>query len=194
MAKICQQCGVKYKNSATQCVMCGTEFQDIHVGGKGKMIRIFGILGALLVVAMVVIMLLFTGPKAAARRVMEGYKRNDAEAVIACFPSFFMESDELNRDGWVKEIEYNVKDMSDYIFSYTIEKAEKPSSQDRERFMEDFHYFGGDAFDENKLQDVRVVWVIYKGNIPGVWPSRGARLVMIKYEGRWYWWPDTINR
>lgn len=194
MAKICPQCGVKYKNSATKCIMCNTEFQDNHVSKNKKKILIFVIVGVILAAAVVTSILLFTGPKAKVRHIMDSYKRNDAEAVIATFPSFFMETDQINIDLYLTEIELNVRDMSDYIFSYNIEKAEKPSSQEREEFMENFRHYGGDNFDEDKLEDIRIVWINYKGNVPGIWPSRAVRFIMIKYEGKWCWWPATVNR
>ena len=194
MAKICKQCGVKYSNSATKCVMCGTEFEDNQTYLQKKQYIRFGVILAVLAAVIVVLVLSFTGPKAAVRRIMANYKRNDVAAVVVAFPRFFMESDALDRQEFVEFIEENVKDLSEYLISYNIEKAETPTSQYRKELMDQILFFAGPGFDESDIEDIKIVWVNYKGNISGIMQSNASRFTMIKYKGDWYWWPDNINR
>ena len=194
MAKICKQCGVKYSNSATKCIMCGTEFEDNHVHAKRKELFILGIAIAALAAVIVVLILFFTGPKAAVRRIMDGYKRNDAAAIVVSIPRFLMESDYIDSQGFVQSLETNAKELSEYIVSYNIEKAETPNSQYREELMNDILYFAGDGFEESDIEDIKIIWVNYKGNVSGLMHSNATRFTMIKYNGNWYWWPDNVNR
>lgn len=194
MAKICQQCGLKHGNNATKCIACGTEFPLSQSSSKNKKYLIFAILGVLLAVGAIVCILLFTGPKATVRRIMESYKRNDAEAIIATFPDFFKDSEKINSQTLQTQIEIETKSLSDYIFSYNIEEAKTPTAQERQQMMEDFRYFAGEDFNENDIQDIKIIWVNYKGNVTGIWPIHATRFIMIKYNGRWCCWPNNVNR
>jgi len=194
MAKVCSKCGVEYKNSATRCVMCGTEFHDAHVYAKRKRCIILGITGVVLAVVLGVLLVLSTGPRAAVWRIMESHKRNDVEAIVESFPDFLMESEVLDEKAFMVDVKSLANYFSKFIFSYSIGQAQIPSAREQEEVVEVFRYFGGDAFDEERLEEVRTVWVDYKGNIPSFWPSRASRFLMVKYDGRWCWWPSNVNR
>lgn len=194
MSKICSNCGVKYSNSAKKCIMCGTEFNDEHIYAKRKRFIILGIVGALLIGAVIALVVFSTGPKAAVRRVMESQKRNDPEATIAMFPSFFVESDLTDKEALLRDVSEMTEALSQYLFSYNIEKAADPTTKEVEEYMEVFRYFGGEDFREEDIEDIKIVWVNYKGNIPSFWPSHATRFVMIKYEGKWCWWPSNVGR
>ena len=193
MAKICQLCGLKHGNNATKCVSCGTPLEDNGTPSKKK-ILIPVILGIILAVVGVVILILSTGPKAQIRRIMESYKKNDAEAIIATFPDFFTNSEKINPQTLQTQVKVETKSLSEYIFSYNIDKVETPAAQERQQMMEDFRYFAGEDFDESDIQDIKIIWVNYKGNVPGIWPIHATRFIMIKYNGRWCCWPNNVNR
>lgn len=194
MAKICKQCGIKYENSATKCIVCGTEFKDTHIYSRRKKLLIFGIIGVILVLATIFIAILSTTPEAAVWRIMEAHRRNDLDAVVATFPDFLLESEVIDKNKFMLNTQYAMEEFSQYIFSYSIGKAETPNSNEREKYMEIFRYFGGSKFQEDKIEDIKMVWVNYKGNIIGFWPSRGTRFIVFKYDGDWCWWPSNIGR
>ncbi|MBO5702036.1 MAG: hypothetical protein J6S71_06325 [Clostridia bacterium] len=194
MAKICKNCGVKHKNSATYCVMCGEPFYSEQGLKKRKIHRIIGIVLGVLALTAGVLFIFTAGPKAAVRRILNGYKRNDPDAVIASYPDFLIESNQVDKDQLILSTQINVKDMSDYIFMYKLGKSEDPSEKEYEELMEAFRFYAGEDFSEDDIQSIKIIWVDYTGNVPAVWPSRAARFIVIKYEGRWYWWPETVNR
>ncbi len=194
MSRKCPRCGVKYTSKATHCVLCNIELPDNHIHADRKKILIFLIVGILVAAAAITLTLIFTGPKAVARKVISNYKKNDPDAVYETYPSFLIESDRIDQKMLKEDLERNVNDMSDYIFSYNIDKVEKPTTKEIKEFIRSFHVNGGAAFEEEKLQDIRIVWINYKGNITGIWPTRAVRFVIIKYDGKWCWWPETVNR
>lgn len=194
MSKVCQKCGVKHENSAKKCAMCGTEFNDSHIYKKRKKLIILAICGVILLAAATVLIIYSTGPKAAVRRIMNAHKQVDAETVISYYPDFLLESDKIDKEEFLTETEVTVQGFSRYLFSFNLEKAETPSERECEELIETFEYFGGENFDESELGEIKMVWVNYKGNIPGFWPSRGTRFIVFKYEGRWCWWPANVNR
>lgn len=194
MAKICKNCGIKHENSAKKCAACGTPFNDEHIYAKKKKYLIIAICSVLLLAAAIGLIIFSTGPRAAVRRIMNAHKRNDFEAIVDTFPDFLLESEVLDSEEFLRSTEKVVGSFSQYIFSYNIEKAETPNSNERENYLELFSYFGGENFDESEVEDITIVWVNYKGNIPGFWPSQGTRFVVFKYKGEWCWWPSNINR
>lgn len=194
MSKICKNCGVKHENSAKKCAMCGTEFNDKHIYAKRKKLIILVICGAVLLATAIVFIIYLTGPKAAVRRIMDAHKRVDAETVISYFPDFLLESDKIDGEKFIMETEATVNGFSRYLFSFNLEKAETPSDREIEELLETFEYFGGENFDESEVRDIKMVWVNYKGNVQGFWPSHGTRFIMFKYDGSWYWWPNNVNR
>ena len=49
-------------------------------------------------------------------------------------------------------------------------------------------------FDENKLGEIKMVWVNYRSDIYYFWPKHGTRFIVFQYDDNWYWWPDNVNR
>ncbi|MBQ8432904.1 MAG: hypothetical protein IJX28_08485 [Clostridia bacterium] len=194
MSKICKQCGVKYSNSTKKCTMCGTEFQDTHVYEKRKKYLILGVIALLLVAAAVTLILMFTGPKGAVRRIMIAQKQGDVDAIIAFYPDFLLETDKINWTEYRLGLERSAENSAKYIFSYNIEKAETPNTRECEEMIEIFRYYAGEDFDETKVTEFKMIWVNYKSNVQGFWPSHATRFIMFKYEGRWCWWPSNVNR
>ncbi len=194
MAKICKQCGVKYSNSTTKCIMCGAEFEDTHVYKARKKYILLGILGALLLGGIVTLLLMFTGPKGAVRRLMAAQTKGDVDAVIAFYPDFLLETDKINWTEYRLGLERATESTAKYVFSYNIEKAETPNAQEREEMLEIFRYYAGDNFDESSITEMKIIWVNYKSNVQGFWPSHATRFFMFKYQGHWCWWPANVSR
>ena len=189
MAKICKECGVKHRNNATKCVHCGAPFEDVPHYAKKKKLIILVIVCAVLVLAAIASVIYLTGPEAAVRRIMESHKRNDVQAIVDSFPSFLLEAEGVDRDELIADLSSSVESMSEYMFSYSIEKVNDPSDGDREKLIKKTQLVVGDDFNESDIKDIKVVWVKFTGNVPSVWPSGSTRFVMIKYDGRWCWCP-----
>ena len=84
----------------------------------------------------------------------------------------------------------SVHRMSSYIFSYNSNKAVIPSEREQGELIQSFADFGGDKFDHSKLEEIKVVWVDFRGGeTPGLWHIYHVRFVIIKYDGEWCWWP-----
>ena len=194
MSKVCPNCGVKHENIAKKCVACGAEFNDEHIYAKKKKNLIIAICCALIFLTVTFLIVFTTGPKAEVRRIMNAHKRNDVEAVIDSMPDFLLESDILDYDLFILQTERTVESFSQYIFSFNIDNAKTPSANERQDLLETLEYFGGDNFDQAKVEDIKYVWVNYKGNVQGFWPSRGTRFLVFKYDGEWCWWPSNVNR
>lgn len=194
MAKICKKCGVKYNNNATYCVMCGAEFYDERGLKERKFKHISKIVFGILAAAALVFIIFNTGPKAAVRRIMSNYKRNNADAIVATYPSFLMESDKFDKETLIWDTKNNVQSVSGYLFSYRIDSMDDPSSREYDELMANFRYFGGNDFDESDIEGIKIIWVYYTGNVPAVWPMHATRFIVIKYQGHWCWWPETISR
>ena len=194
MSKVCKSCGVKHENSAKKCVACGAEFNDEHIYARKKKNLILAICGILFLASAIGFMFFSTGPKAAVRRIMNAHKLNDFDAVVAAMPDFLLESDKIDYNLFMLNTERTVEVFSQYIFSFNIDRAETPNSNEREELIETLKYFGENNFEESKVTDIKIVWVNYKGNVQGFWPSRGTRFLVFKYDGKWCWWPNNVNR
>lgn len=194
MSKVCKKCGVKHKNSAYVCMACGEPFPSGYTKPDiFKYVR-FVIPGIILVLVAVFLVIYFTGPSFAVRKIMNGYRDNDPEAVIESYPSFFMESVLVDKETWINDVKFNVKVSSQYVHKYKLEKAQNPTESEREKLLEDIRIFGGRDFDVSDIKDIKIIWVTYDVDFAGVFPHAGLRFVMIKYEGRWCWWPDVVER
>lgn len=188
MAKICTQCNLKYSNKSHKCVQCGSELEIIQSDLKKKKILI-GILIGLLSVALIVgAVLFFTGPKAKVRSIMRAFKKGDVEAVVETFPDFVVASGDL--DDYLKyQLPSMVSDLSDYKFTYKIDRVADPSSKERNNVLDHMIILEEYGFDPLKFEDIKVVFFTMKGVSPGKWGSSFDKYILIKYDGTWYWWP-----
>ena len=82
MAKICKQCGVKHKNNATKCAICGAPFEDVRVTKAKKNVIRFSIIAIAVALLVILALVFFTGPRAKVRQVMRSYMRGDTMAVV----------------------------------------------------------------------------------------------------------------
>ena len=193
MAKICKQCGVKHKNSATKCAMCGTPFEDVRVSIKKRTFTLYAILALTIVVAIVLGIVFSTGPRAKVRQIMRHYKNANPSAVVDTYPSFMLESENYDIESLQRSIAANVEDVSAFMVSFSVDRPQNPNERDRKQLIDDFRYYCGDTFDESKLEDIKFVWVSFKGRVSGIWAKSTTRFVVIKYDGEWCWWPDNFN-
>ena len=191
MAKICSNCGLKHKDSATKCAGCNAPLEELPVHKKKK---VYVILAAILLVLIGVstfFIMRCTGPDGTVRRIMRCYSNNDPEGVVDFFPEFLFEANWITREMLVDQLSGNVKEISDYMFSYYLEDTKTPSTSEMNEIMAQLNSFPD--FDEDQLDDVKYITVNFKGNATYLWTANDTRFVMIKYDGSWYWWPfDTI--
>ena len=190
MAKICSSCGLKHKDSATKCAGCNAPLEELPVHKKKK---VYVILAAILLVLIGVstfFIMRYTGPDGTVRRIMRCYSNNDPEGVVDFFPEFLFD-DLITKEVLVDELSKQVKDFSEYVFSYYLEETKSPSTSEMNEIMAQLNSIPD--FDEDQLDDVKYITVNFKGNATYLWTANITRFVMIKYDGSWYWWPfDTI--
>jgi hypothetical protein len=190
MAKICKQCNLKYKNSAVTCVSCGSSLEVIESSFKAKWAVIYSAIALLLILATVLALLWFTGPKAKIRKVMRAYKNDDVSAVVDAYPPFLLNATGLTRAEFEKDQQQVVRNFSNYLFSYSVEDVKKPSTNERNEVMDQLERFADYGYDASRLEDIRLVWVgVRGGGELGYWNDSDMRFVVIKYDGRWYCWP-----
>jgi hypothetical protein len=193
MAKICKQCGVKHKNNATKCAICGTPFEDVKVTKAKKTVIRFSIISIALALLVILALVFFTGPRAKVRQVMRSYMRGDTMAIVDSYADCLINAEGYGRDRVAEIISKNVKELSDFIVSFQTARPQTPNERDNEALIDEMRFTCGDAFDESKLSDIKYVWVTFKGKESIYWSKTTTRFVVIKYDGRWQIWPDYVN-
>ena len=194
MSKVCKNCGVRHRNSATKCAMCRTEFNDSHIYARRRRIIALAICGVLLISSAIYYAVYSATPEAAVRRIMNAYKKADYDTVISYYPDFYLESDKVDSDRIRLDAKVGVNIFSKDLYTFYLEDPETPSDRECAELLETFKYYGGDNFDESKLGDIKMVWVNYRLDVYYFWPKRGTRFIVFEYDGSWYWWPDNVNR
>lgn len=194
MSKVCRKCGVRHRNSATKCAMCRTEFNDSHIYAKRRRIIILSICAVLLISSAIAYTVYSKTPEAAVRRIMNAHNEGDFDTVISYYPDFYLESDKVNKERLLLDAEFGVKKMSKELYTFYLEEPATPSDRECEELLESFKYYGGENFDEEKLGEIKMIWVNYRLDVTYFWPKRGTRFIVFEYDGRWCWWPDNVNR
>ena len=194
MSKVCRKCGVRHRNSATKCAMCRTEFNDSHIYAKRRRIIILSICAVLLISSAIAYTVYSKTPEAAVRHIMNAHNEGDFDTVISYYPDFYLESDKVNKERLLLDAEFGVKKMSKEIYTFYLEEPATPSDRECEELLESFKYYGGENFDEEKLGEIKMIWVNYRLDVTYFWPKRGTRFIVFEYDGRWCWWPDNVNR
>ena len=194
VSKVCKNCGVKHRNSATKCAMCRTEFNDSHIYAKRRRIIILSICAVLLIASAIAYTVYSKTPEAAVRRIMKAYEKADVDTVISYYPEFYLESDKVDSRRLRLDIEVDVKSFSRELYTFYLEDSATPSERECEKLIETFRYYGGENFDDNKLGEIKMVWVNYRSDIYYFWPKHGTRFIVFQYDDNWYWWPDNVNR
>lgn len=191
IAKCCEKCGVRHRNETLTCAICGTPFKDAAKKNfQRKMTVILTVVAVFVISLSTILIMRSIGPEALARDIMRSYKNNEPDALIETFPSFLTESENFDEKSYIKDMSKSVQRMSSYIFSYNSNKAVTPSEREQGELIQNFADFGGDRFDPSKLEEIKAVWVDFRGGeTPGLWSTYHVRFVIIKYDGEWCWWP-----
>ena len=189
MAKYCTQCNLKHSNQAEKCVSCGAELVMRESDVKKKKIIMITLISVLLIAAIVVGILILTGPKAKVRQIMRDLKEGDTVGVVASFPDFFVEA--VGKEVLEADLDDWVQNYSNYIFSYGITDVTGPSAREKNNILKSLDAYEG--FEPSKLKSIKIVWFETKGGIPGLWGSTFDKVALIKYDGVWCWWPFYSN-
>lgn len=189
MSKICNQCQLKHTNGAVKCVNCGSELVFIKSSVIIKRTLIISSVVAAVVAITVMLALYFTSPEAAVRKMMEAYKRSDVPAVADCYPEFLQEATGMSRGEYDWSMMRSVENLSKYIFSYNVEKAKTPSTNEQSRIKGELLNYSEYGYDESKLEAIRMVWIGMRGGRRGYWSDTNHRFIVIKYDGKWCVWP-----
>ena len=189
MAKICTQCNLKHGNDATKCVQCGGQLEVIQSDVKKRKIIISSLIAVVLVIVIVLGIVFFTGPKAKVRGIMRDFKQGDVEGIVDSFPEFFINYTGVGEEALEAELDPWVQSLSEYIFSYNIDKLANPSTREYNDVLASLDEYRDYGYDPAKLTDVKVVCLDMRGGVPGFWGSSFEKFVLIKYDGAWYWWP-----
>ena len=192
MAKICTTCGLKYKDSATKCVNCKSELEIIETPQKKKKAIIAICLAAfclVLALLLTLALIIFTGPRGRVRYIMNNLRDNDVEAVLDTLPDFLIDENSPYGHEVKLALSRYTSQLSNYVYSFNTNKTADPSSAQMTELMNSIKKFAGDDFDETLIEDVKIVWVDFRGGIHGFWNSIDSRFIMIKYKGEWCWWP-----
>ena len=192
MAKYCTQCNLKYSNSAEKCVSCGAELAVRESDVKKKKIVIIALISVLLIAAIVVGIVIFTGPKAKVRQIIRSFKRGDVDAVISTLPEFLINSGEID-DYLAGQLPMAVSEWSEFKFSYNIDQCSSPSTKERSNVLQHLDSMKKYGYDSNKLEDMKVVLFSFTGTSPSNLGSGFDKYILIKYDGTWYWWPFDYN-
>ena len=121
-------------------------------------------------------------------------RQNDAKSVVASVPAFLLESDNFDAERFANDVIYDAIFISYQSFGYRVDKTASPSTKERDQIISELKYYGGSDFDEGELDEITLVWVSHDMEyIVGMWQASIVRFVMIKYDGHWYWWPDTVS-
>lgn len=194
MAKFCKVCGVEYHNSALKCVMCKTAFNDAHIYARRRRLIILAICITLLIASVIALVAYSFTPQAAVRRIMNAYKRNDVDTVVSYYPNFYLESDKVNKRKLLLDAEVETTIYFEQLYTFYLEDPMTPSEKECQELIATFKHYGGENFDENKLGEIKMVWVNYTLDIPKMWPKGSTRFIVFEYEERWCWWPHNVTR
>jgi hypothetical protein len=174
--------------------MCRTEFNDSHIYKKRRRLIALAVCTVLLLTFSISYAAYSRTPEAAVRRIMKAYDKGDFDTVLSYYPEFYLESDKLNHEKLLLDIDFEVKLMEKNLYTFYLEDAATPSERECNELLESFRYYGGESFDEEKLGEIKMVWVNYRLDVYYFWPKHGTRFIVFEYGDQWYWWPDNVNR
>ena len=140
MSKVCKNCGVKHYNSAVRCAMCHTEFNDAHIYAKRRRLIILAVCFTLLIASAISYAVYSKTPQAAVRNIMNAYKKADVDTVLSYYPDFYLESDKLDYELLLLNIDFGVKKMSEELYTFYLEDPATPSERECNELIETFKY------------------------------------------------------
>ena len=193
MAKRCPECGVKHSNKALQCLACGAELKSAEDVIEKKKTLIVLISCILLLAAVIISVIYFTGPRAKFRSIMRSYKRGDVDGVMDTFPEFYTNAYDINQFYFDHQLPDFIDSLSELSFSFKINKVSDIPAKDLEHVLAHLEEYRDYGYEPAKLQKVKVVLFTMRGASPGFLGFPADRYIMIKYDGKWYWWPFVYN-
>lgn len=188
MAKYCTQCNLKHSNKADKCANCGAELAVRGSDAKRKKIIITALISMLLIVAIVVGIVILTGPKAKFRQIIRSFKSGDVDAVISTMPEFLINSGEID-DYLEGQLPRAVSEWAEFKFSYNIDQCSSPSTKEKYNVINHLNSMEKYGYDSDKLENIKVVLFSFTGTSPSNLGSGFDKYILIKYDGVWYWWP-----
>ena len=186
MAKICPQCGLKHYKSARRCVNCDSKLQiikrDLIISIAITMVSIALVIS----LALAIIIPILQSPETKLKKMLKAITNNDPKEVLTFYPDFYV--NKLREEDPFFEVEFreNIKELSEYIFSFNIHDKARPSTSQRTDINKKLDTYVQYGYDVEKLEDIEMVWMEIRGGVRGLWNTFYEKYIMIKYNGEWY--------
>ena len=192
MAKICQNCGLKYKSFADKCVGCHGRLETVEKTRGQKIAIVLSVsLSSLLLITLICFQAYYYthDPEVKVRSILRSARHSDMEEILDSLPDFI--PDEQKPD----EFEIMMMNPSTApvlykpVYSFSTNNPQTPSDRQRKELMQTVTDFMGEDFDTSVITDVKFVWAEVRGGKLAYWYQMRVRFVMIEYEDEWCWWP-----
>lgn len=202
MAKYCGNCGAQWPDDVRICGDCGTPFDDVEPideealerQRKIKKILIIGIVAiAVLVLALVAwnIVTNFTGAKGAVRQVMNAYKEDNADNLVAMSSGVYFYSTETD---YAEEYFENVLKNSidhfensvgySYDLSYKIDDIHALSDRQLNNKLDDIALMYS-GFDVGSIQEIQTAKVTLTAKQGKRHVDENLHVTISKEDGTW---------
>lgn len=147
-------------------------------------IKKYGIIGAAVVAAIIVISILisviFPSPKAVLKKGLDAIIDCDAKQFVSVLPSFYFEMDEdMDKSDYIDMLEESMEDSDMEGAEYRIVKIEDATSSEKREIKKRFEYLEEiiDDFDAEDIKGVKIAKVKIDG--------KTQEMTLIKYKGKW---------
>lgn len=147
-------------------------------------IKKYGIIGAAVVAAIIVISILisviFPSPKAVLKKGLDAIIDCDAKQFVSVLPSFYFEMDEdMDKSDYIDMLEESMEDSDMEGAEYRIVKIEDATSSEKREIKKRFEYLEEiiDDFDAEDIKGVKIAKVKIDG--------KTEEMTLIKYKGKW---------
>ena len=147
-------------------------------------IKKYGIIGAAVVAAIIVISILisviFPSPKAVLKKCLDAIIDCDAKQFVSVLPSFYFEMDEdMDKSDYIDMLEESMEDSDMEGAEYRIVKIEDATSSEKREIKKRFEYLEEiiDDFDAEDIKGVKIAKVKIDG--------KTEEMTLIKYKGKW---------
>lgn len=154
---------------------------------RTKALIILGAFVATIALIIILVSVIFPGPKAVTNKLLKGIAKGDAKAVVNCMPSYLWDNDADDKEDAIDSLE----DYFDYLdfdkFTYEIKrvsKLDKDEIDDLEDELDDLEDYY-DELDADKVTAFREVKIKLTIKIDGEKSTQTFKLILIKYKGQW---------
>lgn len=162
--------------------------------GKEKLIK-YSIIGAsalvaLIVAIVVVVNLLFPSPEAVLKKGLNAAINGNAEQLVSVLPPFLLETDDMDKEDFIEELEEEFEDSEYEDIEYKIKSIKKVSSSEKKSLKSALKLYEDltDNFDADQVTDFMVAEV----RIDDGGDKSTVDIPLIKYKGRWYLWMTSL--